>query len=217
MSFISNALSISGGNLTGPIGLASYTWATIPAAGTAGRMIFISDAGTKGSTWFDDGAHWKPLNNQALLGSLDTPSAGVNASETIAFQYKSPAAFWQLTNRLRLIGTLSKSGTTNSGVLNIRIGTAGTTGDSIVLNSTVLSAGNRQVSFIYDIRIESATTVQLMNNVSGYGTATSTALASATTISNISNALWFNVTITGGATDTVSLTDAQLWLIAGAN
>lgn len=202
----------------------SVAWASIPAAGTAGKMVRVSNAGTKGSMWLDDGTRWKPLNNFAALAALDTPTGNIDNTETIVLQYTIPANLWQLNDRLRVSGTLTKSGTTDTGIFNVRIGTAGTTADALVMNSSILAAGNRSVGILTDIKLASATTAQRLGNgatsgVIGYSTAASTAFPAAVTISSaVSNALVVSITVRSSSTnDTVTVPDALISLIATPN
>ena len=219
-SFVTNGGDLgtpSSGTLTGLV-TGSVAWASLPAAGTAGRFYRVSDVGTKGSLWMDDGARWKPFNGAAMLASLDTASAGINAGATIVFQYQLPANVWKVGDRLRIFANLQKSGTTNTGFVTVYIGTAGTTGDAAVLTCTCLAAGSRTGAFIWDIRLEDATHSQTMSGpLTGYGQNSTQALQAQSTISNVSNALWVSVAINGGASDTAAVTDSQLYYVASAN
>lgn len=201
----------------------SYTWDTKPSSPTAGQEVWISDAGAGGSKWRYTGTQWKPINGTALLASLDTTSSNIANSETVVFQYQAPAGMYQVGDRLRATFTFTKSGTTDTGALHMRMGTAGTTADtSIGSLSSLLAAGNRSVGLILDFRIESATSIQRMPNgslaIAGYSTGSSATVASAVAISNISNSLFFNISIASSSTnDTVALVDAHLFLIPKAN
>lgn len=53
-------------DLNGPLGLKSYTVATMPAAGTAaGQMIYVSDAAVAACVAFSNGTNWKRCDNAA--------------------------------------------------------------------------------------------------------------------------------------------------------
>lgn len=205
--------------------VAATTWANKPSSYPTGQPLFISNAGTKGSHWFYDGTRWKPVGGSIVLATLDTASAAVtNAAESLVFRYLIPAAMLQSTDRLRLTYNVTKNGAVDSGTVRFRMGTAGTTSDTQLYNSgTALSTANLLGANIVDFRIESATTIQQMNSSGnngsiGYSQNTSTAILTAVTISNVSNALYFSLGIlSGGATNTVSLLDAQLALITSAN
>jgi hypothetical protein len=205
--------------------LPAYTIATLPTPGTAGRLVRCTNFGAGGAVLMDTGTRWKPSNNSVWLGTLDTPVTGItNAAETIAFQYLIPAALLRATDRLRLAYTFGKSGTTDNGTIRFRMGTAGTTADTQLYTSgTGIVAANRATSSMIDFRIETATTIQQMNQSGGnaavgYSGSNSGAVLSPITISNVSNALYFSLSLqSAGAADTLSLLDAQLQFIASPN
>lgn len=200
------------------------TWANKPTSIATGRELFITDAGTTGSFWTYN-SRWRPKNGIALLATLDAISSNIAAAETIVFQYLIPAGLLQAGDRLRLRFSAGKSGTTDSGTVRFRIGTAGTTSDTSLYSGTPLIATtNRSASIITDWRLESATSLrQLGNSASsgaalGYSNVAAGAAAAAVTISNVSNALYFSVSLlSSGAADTVNLIDAQLELVSPAN
>lgn len=211
----------SGGSFAMP----SLTWANIPAAGTVGKTVYVTNAGTKGSLWVDDGTRWKPMNGTVTLATLDTASSNIGTSETIVFQYLIPANLLQTYDRLRLWVNVLKSGTTDTGTIRVRVGTAGTTGDTAVTDYALMTAAHRSSSPIFEYRLESATSLQMVgNNASGnitrsWGTAGTTGSTGATAITSAAaNALYVSVSIlSSGATDTVSVQNAQLQLISSAN
>lgn len=208
---------VNGGNLGVPT-ISSVAWGSVPAAGTAGKMLRCSDCGTKGALLMDDGARWKGVNGQYLLKSLDVTSSNIANSETIVFQYQMPANLLQVGDRIRLFLNMAKSGTTDTGSVRFRVGTAGTTADAGVYSPTLISTSQRVAGVILDVRVESATSLQVLpNSFTGYGQAGTTALPSPVTISSTAaNALYLNVGIfSGGAADTVALTGAQFWLVHG--
>lgn len=202
------------------------TWANIPAAGNAGRMHFVSNAGTKGSMWLDDGTRWKPLNGIVLLASLDAASASIGNTATNVFQYLIPAGLVQAGDNIRLELNYAKSGNTDTMALTVRCGTAGTTADTSIVSLTVLNATMRQAASIVDYRLESATSLQILPSSRinssasmGYGGSSTAAIDAAVTISSAAaNALYFTPFInSSGTTDTVQLYGAKLWLISKAN
>lgn len=226
VSLVVNGATVSSTNPlpVSAAGFASTTFASLGAATTAGKTYYVSNAGTKGSIWMADGTRWKPLNGSAVLATLDAASATVGNTDTVRFSYQMPAAFLQLTDRLRLYLSMNKSGTADAANLNVRLGTAGTTGDTAICTLTgVLASGNRAQGFIIDWRLESATTIQRLvkgnaATAPGYSGADNTATPAAVTVSNVSNSLFFSVSLnSAGTTDTVSLLDAQLYLVASAN
>lgn len=201
----------------------TYTWATKPASYAAGQPVFISDAAVHGSHWHYAGSRWRPVNGQVVLATLDAESAPVGNSETITLQYLFPAGSLQVADRLRLYYTLNKSGTTDQAVLNLRIGTGGTTSDTLVLNQTnAIAATSRSSGQVVDFRVDSATTIRKMVNGSatasaGYSNQSNSANPAAVTISNVSNALYVSIGILSSSTnDTVTLVDAALQLLSPA-
>lgn len=198
----------------------SYTWATKPASYTAGQPIFISDIGAKGSHWYWDGTIYKPVGNEVLLASLDTPSSAVdNVAEVVKHQILLPAAMLVVGDRITVRATLTKSGTTDTGSLRVRVGTAGTIADSAPYAATYLSAAQQHGGILVDFKVASATTTLVAGRSDlGYGGATTNAAPSAFTISNISGALYISVGIlAGGATNTVILQTSEIFLRRSAN
>lgn len=198
----------------------SVAWASIPAAGAAGKIVRVSDVGAKGSLWMDDGTRWKPVNGQVLLATLDTTSSSIANTETIVFQYRLPAALLQVGDRLRMVFSATKSGNTDTGIYGVRVGTAGTVGgDTSIGGSTIMSASQLNGGYVFDYRVVSATSTQLLGRVDlGYGGATTSSIPSPVSITNISNSLFVELTIRSNSTNnTVNVQDAQLYLIPSAN
>lgn len=212
--------------INGPLGF--NTFSKLPSTATPGATYYASDIGTNGSYWMYDGTLWQPMNGSCVLATMDTAGTPkTNAAETIDFQYQLPAGLLQVGNRFRIALTLSKSGTTDSGTLRVRLGTAGTTADTLLNanNSTsVPNAANQQLSLMMDFRVASATSIQMLgvsngsNATSGYSQSAAGLPASAVAISNVSNSLWLSVSVqSSGGTNTVTLMDAQYTLLAKLN
>lgn len=204
---------------TTSITLPSVAWASIPAAGNAGKIVRVSNVGTKGSLWMDDGTVWKAVNGQALLASLDAQSTTVSNSEVIKLQYQLPAAFWQVGDCARVFLHMAKSGTVDTGSIRVRVGTAGTTSDAAIIAPTLMAASAQSAAVIYDLCLEDATTLNGMTNpATGYGQTSTGTFGAGTTISNVSNALWISIGLfSGGTTNTVTLDRAQIYYISRAN
>lgn len=195
-----------------------FTWATKPATYPTGQPIWISNAGAKGSAWIFDGTRWKPLNNQTLLASMDVAVTGLTNVEAVSFQYLMPAGLLYVGDRLRVNFSVTKSGTTDTCLARIRIGTAGTTADAALGTGTVLAAASQFGAFSADFRIESETTVQMLCRTDAVLGGAATAIAAAVAIANISNALYVDCgAVSNSTNNTVGLIDVQLWLIASAN
>lgn len=199
----------------------TFTWATKPSSAANGSLIFVSDVGESGTLFQYGGSRWRPVGGQAALKTLGAASANVANSETIVLQTLIPASAWQTYDTLRLWLVMTKSGTTDAGNLTVRVGTAGTTGDTAITGLSAfqfLSAANTSGGLIFDIKLLSATSAQKMGlDGSGAGSYTggSASGALATTITDASaNALYLSVGIaSAGATNTVSLASGHIHLI----
>ena len=154
------------------------------------------------------------LRNESILKSINTRvNVAAGAAETIVAQYQFPAGFLKQYDRIRIYATFSKSGTTDTGVITFRVGTAGTAADTSVFTGNALNAASRVLGAIHDFKLASATTLQHcgtggvgpMNG--SYIGVNGTAYPAAVTISDISNSLYLTVTVTPGATDDIALED----------
>ena len=201
----------------------TYTWANKPATYPTGQPVFISNVG-KGALCYYDGTPWRRVNGIANLKTLDASTGNIDNNETLAVQYLMPAAFLSVGDRIRIRGTFTKSGTTDTGTFNIRIGTAGTTSDDLINPSaaTILNAAGLNYGFDVDVRFESATLARTMGvnnaqNAIGYAAVVNNAQAAGVVISNISNALYVSLFIKSSSTNnTVALSDAQIDVVDSA-
>lgn len=201
-----------------------YTWANRPLATAvkAGTIIRVSDMAA-GVYFVSDGVRWRPLNGYAALATLDADSAAIPDAETIVFQKLIPAGMWQVNDLLRVTGYVAKSGTTDTMMHRIRIGTAGTTADAQISSVTVLSAGQRSSGITIDVRLASVTSaVKLGGAGAGTGSpgGSSVAHASGVTIPDASaDGLYVSSSIQSSSTnDTVQLmAGSRVELLAGAN
>lgn len=213
------AVSFGGGGGGVPV----FTFANKPTSYPTGWPVFLSNVGTKGSFWHFDGTRWKPVNDQCILATLDSPQTmNGGASETLLLRTQLPAGGWTVGDRVRVSITATKSGTTasNFATANIRIGTAGTVGgDSVAIPGLVIgSAAQHAGASIFEVRLDSATSVQqLGNNQQGYGSGTTNAVPTPLTIPNVSTATWIGVYGAVQATDAVIFVDAQIEYRSSAN
>lgn len=205
-----------------PTVLINKTWAAMPSAATAGQMIRCSDCGAKGAVMVSDGTIWKPLNGQALLASRDAISANVANTETVVLQAAIPVGMWQ-TGFMIVVNniTFTKSGTTDTGTIKIRVGTTGTTADTQILTNNSLGAANRSWRGDGYMRLDSVTSVLPVGGNSGGfqpGTTNSALSAIALASSTATNAFFVSVTISASSTnDTVALALGDIWLVSKAN
>lgn len=202
-------------------GIISTTWANRPASAGNGQIYLFTDLGASGTLMRYAGSRWRPLAGQAQLASLGAAVTGIATSETNVLQTLIPAGAWQNNDTLRVFITGAKSGTTNSLQFFVRVGTAGTTADTVITGMSghvLLGAAQVAGGAIYDIKLISATSAQKIGSnqsaTMSYAIGT-TAAAAATTITDASaNALYVSVNInSSGSPDTVSATSAQIVLV----
>jgi hypothetical protein len=53
--------------VSGPVGLGSFTVATLPSASTAGRLIYVSDETGGAVIAFSDGTNWRRVTDRAVV------------------------------------------------------------------------------------------------------------------------------------------------------
>lgn len=199
-------------------------YASLPTAAVAGAcaVAFASDLGVNGSWIESTGTRWRPLNGRASLKALTTQVTGLTNSEAISLQTLLPTNSWQIGDTLRIWMAITKSGSTDNANVTIRIGTAGTTGDTAITGisaNTVLGASNLAGGFIYDIQLVSATSAQKVGLGSGtngsYTGAANAAIVAATTITSAAtNPLFVSFAALSSSTNnTVGIQSAQIELI----
>lgn len=197
--------------------------ASYPAASYSGYEAYCSDLGANGTRMVSNGTRWRPVNGETTLKTVAAAQTGITSAETIVLQSLIPAGAWQVNDTIRIWLAATKSGTTDSGLLSVRVGTAGTTADTAITTLsayTLMAAAGVAGGSISDIKLVSATTAQRLGTSSGatgtYQTASgSGAAAAATTISDAStNALYVSVTLkSSAANDTVGVQSGQIKLI----
>jgi hypothetical protein len=165
-------------------------------------------------------------NNSGVtqLKTLGASVSGINNTETVVMQAQLAPGQWQTNGYIRIELTGGKSGTTDIFRLNVRIGTAGTTGDTAIdglSNLSIMNAAGQYGGYVFDIKLNSATSAQKMGAASAATTTYSStsvgaANVAATTISSAAtNSLYITVTANSSSTtDTVSVTSGRILLIA---
>lgn len=193
-------------------GVSSLTWANRPSSATASGLYLFTDVGSSGTLMRYAGSRWRPLAGQAMLASLGATVTGITNTETIFLQTLIPAGAWQTNDLIRVIFSALKSGTTDTGVFTVRVGTNGTTADTSVFASTALSAASRTYGLTKDIKLTAATSSQ---DIPVYLGASSSALTAAVAITNASsNALYVSLSwASGGTTDTISALTGSIQII----
>lgn len=197
----------------------SSVFASLPAAaGVSGQVYLVTDVGASpGTLLISNGTRWKPVNGKASIRVLGPPIAGLTNVEAVSVQTALPAALLVVGDQIRIFTTASKSGTTDTGNYILRLGTAGTTSDTALLSSGLFNLADRAWGHILSMKIASATSVQRSgpanSNFGSYG-AVATTIPAATTISNISNALFITVDMTStSTTDTLTIQECEIeWI-----
>lgn len=207
--------------LTTPI-IGSYTFATLPAAASnSGAVARVTDVGatTAGSLWISNGTIWKPVNGSVAIVSncARTSVAGAGGETLTNLKFQFPAAFFNAGDRIRIYGSMSKAGTTTQGLAGVRMGTNGTTADAVVFATwAVMANASRTGGFFIDFSIVDATHTQAEGaqptaaTGGSYLGGSTTVIPANVVISNVSNSLWVEVTITPGATDAVALENGRM-------
>ena len=196
----------------------SFTWATFPGPTLAPvGMYYISDVGINGSLWYNDGTKFRPAG-PIIIGESYTPYTTSNgtANEKLYVSPKIPAGLLQIGTKLTCEYSISKSGTVEVASVNSRLGTAadGLLNTAICFSSGI-AAGNRNFANIRTNIIASATSITEVTAQSGSPyTGTGNVGTIPTTISNISNDMYYSLTCTKttGGIETLTLNSVVLTL-----
>ncbi len=212
--------AITGTALTGTSALVTGdTWANVVATTpTAGTIRYATNVGATGTYWTYRGSRWAPFNGSAILQTLGGTVTGIVNSETLVFQTLLPINVWQINDNIRLWYTPTKSGTTDTSALRIRIGTAGTTADTQVVSTTVLAAASLTGGGIIDLKLtpDAVTVVRVgaPSGVTSYVNSASAPFTPVTITSAASNALYVSVFLLSSSTnDTVGMQSGQLQFV----
>lgn len=203
------------------IGATTYTQATLPSASVAGAqsLAWVTDLGENGSLMQSTGTRWRALNGAAALKTLGAAVTGIANTETIVLQALLPAGSWQVNDTIRVWVAINKSGTTDTLIGVCRIGTAGTTADTAVLGGiTLLSAANQSGGFIFDFKLASATSAQVVGStgaIPAYFGGVNAASSAAVVISDTSvNPVYVSASIrSSSTTNTVGIQSGQIQLV----
>lgn len=206
---------------TGVLLYSSGTWANRSASGVTNALYFATDVGENGTLFQWNGTRWRVLNGTGALKTLGASASGITNSETIVLQASLPAGSWQTNDLIRIRDlSISKSGTTDTGNLSIRIGTAGTTADTVVTGASalgIISAANTTYGGEFELKLVSATSAQKTGNSGSapFAGGNSTTLPAATTISDASaNALFITATLAStGVTNTLAIQSGRIELV----
>lgn len=216
---------------TGPTYIGSMTYASLTTnfvcdATRSGFEAFASDWGANGTKVRCNATRWLPINGQTLMKRMSAVTGNIANTETILDKALFPINALQNGDMVFVRGSCGKSGTTDTMLLTVRWGTAGTTSDTALTGLSSyqqLSAGSQSIGFIQGIRIISATSAEKLgaaaNSTSAYGpTGAAAAVAAVTTsLSDASaNAIYITVSAaSGGATNTIACQELSIIHEAG--
>lgn len=211
----------SGKTLLG--GIVSTTWANKPTSAASTQLYLMSDVGSSGTIMRYNGTRWRPLAGEAQLATLSAAVTGITNSETIVLQTLIPAGAWQTNDSILVWLATTKSGTTDTGNLSIRVGTAGTTADTAITGYSafsIMATGSQSGAGLYEIKLASATSALKVGNAAAathayQSSGSSTAAVVATTITDASaNALYVSIGLaSSGATNTLTAQSGRIQLI----
>lgn len=194
------------------IGTAAYTWATLPAASAqVGAMALVTDI--NGGTFFrSNGTRWKPYNNVAALKLLGDRVTMTGATEVVLAQVALPAGILQNGDGLRIRQSLSKSSTSETATLRLRLGTFGTTGDTTIWSNA--SIATVAISAGYDLAFKRKAATEIIKTGSGstmqpFAGVSTAVYPSPVTVANMdSSDLFLSLTCTmSAAVETLALED----------
>lgn len=205
-----------------PAAIGPYAFAALPAASACSGIIAkVSDVGgSAGSMWISDGTRWKPLNGSVQLYVKPARATMAGVTETVLGQILVPAGVLQDDDRIELKMSFGKSGASETATAKLRVGTAGTTADSLIVSSSLLATTNISAESKLKYRRESATSIQKLGNSATFtgveGSITTGAFPAANTVANMdSSAVYFTITGTMSSTvETFALEDFEVILRA---
>jgi hypothetical protein len=205
--------------LTAPT-ITGRTWATVSATTpTAGTIDYVTDLGVGGSHMTYTGSKWRPINGRTQLVALTNAHASIANSETIVLQTLLPANSWKVGDVLRVTMEMEKSGSTDSGLLWLRVGTAGTTSDTgVQVSVTYMAATVRSWQGFVDLKLLTSTSARKLGASStstGAGSGgTANPLTGVTITDASANALYVTISLASSSTaDTVSMQHAAIELL----
>lgn len=185
------------------------TYTSLPtAAQNYRRTYFVSD---QSAAYISDGSNWLPLHDRTLddLGSTTPPTAN-GTSEVILRQFVIPAGCWRNFQEMWLSMTVKKSGTSENFTGRVRIGTLGTTSDTLIAQNTALGGTSDGGGILLPFKRISATSIQKLGNGSFGGSmigGSSTDVDNAVTVANLdSNAVMVTLSaLSSAASETLTL------------
>lgn len=116
---------------------------------TTDTMLVNGAVSPVGNDWVYDGAQWRPRGQQRLLIDTTIVTGAKQTAEQIIKTYNIKAGLLYL-QRFELQMTIAKNGATDGlNQLNVRLGPAGTTGDSFLgqTSTNVMASAKRSVAW----------------------------------------------------------------------
>jgi hypothetical protein len=206
----------------------SFAFAALPpAASYPNGEAFVSDWGATGTKVRSNGTRWLPMGGRALLKHLGPAQSGVGSTSTIVLQSPQlPAGLIQTGDLILFdITGMAKNGTTDNGVLDCLVGTAGTTADTSLLAGaavTAMAAANQTADAMLCFKVVSSTSAQRVgvqngSGLYGGGGVSTVAAPVAVTVPNLSSsAVFLSFAIaSSGATNTMAIQEGSIWHVAG--
>jgi len=209
----------AGGVTTYPV--QNFTFSTLPAAASyQGMQCRVTDLNN--ALFESNGIRWKPVNNCAVIATLDTEFSMSGVTETIAFQKLLPAGLIRNGDRLRMRGTFGKSGTAETTTITIRVGAAGTVADTSLQSFALMATTTVSYGLLNDFKRLSATTLRKLGNGSQgtpYGGGSTAATVLPVTVSNLDSiAQFLSVNLQQSSTaETATMYDFTLELVSSAS
>lgn len=186
------------------------TWDGKPAASTLdhGDLIFVTDYPAYfGSVWIAIpllGLYIPQTGNLFIAGSYDPYDSDNSGTEQILQLHSIPAAFLLDGLPLDFDILISKSGTTDSATIKLRMGTAGDLADPVIATFS-MSAAQRKLRLTPSAQITSSTTINCQPELATDNASNNAWLADVT-IPDISNALTISLSVQlSGTTDTATV------------
>lgn len=186
------------------------TWDGKPAASTLdhGDLIFVTDSPVFfGSVWIAQPllSLYSPQSGNLFIAANYIPSDSDDSGiDQILQSANTPAAFLSYLLPLDFDILISKSGTTDSATIKLRIGTEGDLTDPVIATFS-MSAAQRKIRLTPSAQITSPTTINCQPELATDNASNNAWLADVT-IPNISNALIISLSVQlSGTTDTATV------------
>ncbi len=207
-------------------------WAALPPAASVPfqlRRVIDVSAGQSGAgggaIFISNGSRWKPLTNDQVIDGIDTRNVGVaGAGEQIltSTSVLLQSGLIAISDKLDLDLTASKTGSSESCILRVRLGPTRTTADALLTQITSMSGGSTSFANRLVFKRIGATQMQKMGNgdpAGGYNGPSVTALPGAVTIANLDSVgVYLSISAEmSGATEIPAIEDMRLKLLTSDN